>query len=166
MFSWNSRTSARSCTGAPPMSRGPVAWRQKRERRPVAPLNRQFLHLTLIDVAADDRAGDVEQRRLSRHRDCFLNGGERHLEGHDSHLADEELQTASLDSSETRQLAGELIGSDADRKTIDAALVGDSDELVSSRLEHRRNRNARKDAARGVSDGSRQDRFLRVPADR
>ena len=44
---------------------GSVSRRQQRERRPVPALYRQVLHLLRIDIAAETRAGDVDERRLA-----------------------------------------------------------------------------------------------------
>jgi hypothetical protein len=40
----------------------PASRRQEQQRAPVAPLHRHLLHLLRIDVAAERRGGDFEQR--------------------------------------------------------------------------------------------------------
>ena len=94
-FVWYSRTSPPLRSGSGDVGvgrRGPAARREQRQRHPVAAVHRQLLHLLRIDVAAEARGRDVEQRRFGGHRDRLLHRRRRHLQVDGRGLADQQLQ--------------------------------------------------------------------------
>ncbi len=101
-----------------------AARRQHRERHPVAPLHRQLLHLLRIDVAAELRRRDVDERRFAADRHRFGHAARRHLEVDDERLPDEQLDAGALRGGEPLQLRGNLVGADPRGNAVDAALVG------------------------------------------
>ena len=79
---------------------GAHAGRQRRERHPVAAVDRQLLRLPRVDVAAHARRCDVEERRVAGHRDRLLHVRRRQLEIDQDLLPHEQLDALAIDASE------------------------------------------------------------------
>jgi hypothetical protein len=138
-----------------------AAGREHRERHPVAALHGQLLHLLRVDVAAKLRRRDVDQRRFAADRHGFRHAARRHLQVDDERLPDEHLHAAPLRGAESLQLRGDLIAAHSRGDAVDAALVGDGDELVAGRLMENGDGDARQDRAGGIGDGAREHGLLR-----
>src|SRR4029078_7992882 len=96
----------------------------------VPPVDRQFLALAGIDVAAERRVFQVDEWRFAGDRDGFLNRRWRHLQIQRSGLSDEHLDVAPHGGRETLQLARDPVIADSHWNAINAALVGHPDKRV------------------------------------
>ena len=139
----------------------PTARRQERERNPVAPVHRQLLHLTRIDVAAEARRRGVEERRLPADRHRLCEAARRHLQVDDRRLPDEQLHACARHSGEAGEFGRDAVRADANRQPISAALIGDGIERITRGFVHRSNDDARKHGVGGIGHGAAQHRFLR-----
>ena len=100
-----------------------------RQLHPVAPLERQFLHLPPVDVSADLRRGDVDQGRLAGHRDGLFERRDPHRERDRAVLADQEFDFGDDDGRKAGELGGDLVaGRRQAAQAVFAALVGDRRE--------------------------------------
>ena len=135
--------------------------RQQRQRHPVAAGNRQLLHLLRIDVAAERRRRDVQQRRFSRHGHRLLHGRRRHLQVDRGGLADEQLHAGARHGGEAVQLRGDPVGADA-RGNADRCRCSSVTPSNGCRsLRDAAYGHAGQHGAGGIGHGARQHRFLR-----
>ena len=72
------------------------------------PVDRELLHLTAIDVAAQRGGGGVHERRVAGDGHRFLNLRRRHLELQRGRLSDEQLDSPD-ERGETGQFQSDLI---------------------------------------------------------
>ena len=93
-----------------------AAGSEQRQRHPVAAVDRQLLHLLRIDVAADARVLEVDERRLARYRDRLGDRRGRHPQVNRRGLADQQLHAAPGRGGEPGQLP---LASDAVLEPVD-----------------------------------------------
>ncbi len=128
---------------------------------PVAPLERQFLHLPPVDVATDLRRGDVDERRFTGDRDRLVEGRDLHRERHGAVLADEQFDRFDDDRGEPGNLGLQLVAGRREApQPILAAVVGDGGEHAAGLEARGRDRHAGERAPGFVADDPQDGGFL------
>ena len=139
------------------------AGRQHRQIEEVSPVHRQLRHLSRIDVPAQLRRGDVDERCFPAHRHGLRHRRGLQLEVHDELLADQDFQPGPLQDREAGQLRDDPIHADAHRNSKHPTVIGERLELSPGRLVHRSNGDSGKYARRGIGDRAADCRFLGKP---
>src|SRR5688500_8658277 len=82
---------------------------QQRQVEPVASVERQLLHLALIDVGRRRRGRNVDERRFTGDRDRLLDRRRSHLEGHRGKLTDLQLHACARNGCKSLQLRSQPV---------------------------------------------------------
>jgi len=99
--------------------------RQQADEPDVVAVDRgQVGELAVVDVSADLLRGDVDDRRLRRHRQLLAHSADLQAHVDRGRLADLEPDVALADALEARELRGELVGSGQDAGQVVASVAG------------------------------------------
>ena len=122
-LSWKFPVAPLVSTGVAPTSFERAPRREQRQRHPVSSEHRQLRHLPRVDVAAETRLRDIEQRCLAGDRDRLLHGGRRQLQIDHDLLSDQHLQAAAGDGGKAGQLHRQSVDAGTQRDPESATLA-------------------------------------------
>jgi hypothetical protein len=140
---------------------GAAPRREHAQIHPVPAVDRQFLHLAGIDVAAHRRGRRLDERCFLGDSDRLLHAGDGHLEVERHLAADEQLHAGARDGREPGKFGRDAVDAGANRDSIQTPLVGHGDERVARRFVRRGHGHAGQHAARAIPDRPGQGGFLR-----